>query len=91
MPHTLDFAQLSLDAARPTLEAHLSQLPGPIDSFLEDHIAAARHDAIAIDDAPPATITLPVSAGCWYYNHRSKQTLERAGLYSPTRLLRISY
>jgi GNAT superfamily N-acetyltransferase len=30
-------------------------------------------------------------AGCWYYNHRSKQTLERAGMYSPTRLLRIEY
>ena len=25
-------------------------------------------------------------AGCWYYNHRSKQTLERAGMVSPTRL-----
>lgn len=258
MPHTLDFAQLSLDAARPALEAHLSQLPGPIDSFLEDHILAARHYAIDIDGAragftsihgeslivqfhlepdfgrhgqdvyravrrlekvqaafaptcdgffmahaldecrvtapqayffaaTPASVTLPVPAGytlqlatpedadlvvalsgdfvdelarrlkageifltrrdgecvgvglivrgvfihdvasigmytaeaqrrtgvgtatlrllmarcraqglrplagCWYYNHRSKQTLERAGLYSPTRLLRISY
>lgn len=30
-------------------------------------------------------------AGCWYYNHRSKQTLERAGMYSGTRLLRIAY
>jgi RimJ/RimL family protein N-acetyltransferase len=30
-------------------------------------------------------------AGCWYYNHRSKQTLERAGMYSPTRLLKIDY
>jgi hypothetical protein len=30
-------------------------------------------------------------AGCWYYNHRSKRTLERAGLHSPTRLLRIEY
>ena len=30
-------------------------------------------------------------AGCWYYNHRSKQTLERAGMFSPTRLLRIDY
>ncbi|CAN5400053.1 hypothetical protein BH09CHL1_BH09CHL1_31460 [soil metagenome] len=30
-------------------------------------------------------------AGCWYYNHRSKRTLERAGMYSPTRLLRIEY
>jgi GNAT superfamily N-acetyltransferase len=30
-------------------------------------------------------------AGCWYYNHRSKRTLERAGMYSPTRLLRVEY
>lgn len=30
-------------------------------------------------------------AGCWYYNHRSKATLERAGMYAPTRLLRVEY
>ncbi|MCE7979700.1 MAG: N-acetyltransferase [Caldilinea sp. CFX5] len=30
-------------------------------------------------------------AGCWYYNHRSKKTLEKAGLFSATRLLKISY
>jgi RimJ/RimL family protein N-acetyltransferase len=30
-------------------------------------------------------------AGCWYYNHASKKTLERAGLFSPTRLLKIDY
>ncbi len=30
-------------------------------------------------------------AGCWYHNHRSKQTLEAAGMYSHTRLLRVSY
>ncbi|HEY8598644.1 MAG TPA: GNAT family N-acetyltransferase [Thermomicrobiales bacterium] len=30
-------------------------------------------------------------AGCWYYNHRSKRTLERGGMHSPTRLLKISY
>ncbi|MBW3634656.1 MAG: GNAT family N-acetyltransferase [Chloroflexi bacterium] len=30
-------------------------------------------------------------AGCSYYNHRSKQTLERAGMFSPTRLLKIDY
>jgi GNAT superfamily N-acetyltransferase len=30
-------------------------------------------------------------AGCWYYNHLSKRTLERAGMYSPTRLLKIDY
>ena len=30
-------------------------------------------------------------AGCWYYNHRSKKTLEKAGLFTQTRLLKISY
>lgn len=30
-------------------------------------------------------------AGCWYYNHLSKKTLERAGMFSQTRLLRIEY
>lgn len=30
-------------------------------------------------------------AGCWYYNHRSKRTLERAGMHPPTRLLRVEY
>jgi hypothetical protein len=42
-------------------------------------IEACRHDGLR-----------PV-AGCWYYNHRSKQTLERAGMYSPTRLLKVEY
>lgn len=30
-------------------------------------------------------------AGCWYYNHNSKKTLESAGMFTSTRLLRISY
>jgi RimJ/RimL family protein N-acetyltransferase len=30
-------------------------------------------------------------AGCWYYNHRSKKTLEKAGMFSQTRLLKILY
>jgi len=30
-------------------------------------------------------------AGCWYYNHASKRTLERAGMISKTRLLRVEY
>ncbi|MBE2236838.1 MAG: GNAT family N-acetyltransferase [Caldilineaceae bacterium] len=30
-------------------------------------------------------------AGCWCYNHLSKKTLEKAGMYSQTRLLKISY
>lgn len=30
-------------------------------------------------------------AGCWYYNHASKRTLERAGMHAGTRLLKIEY
>ena len=30
-------------------------------------------------------------AGCWYYNHLSKRTLERAGMHAPTRLLKVAY
>jgi RimJ/RimL family protein N-acetyltransferase len=30
-------------------------------------------------------------AGCWYYNHASKRTLERAGMVTGTRLLKIDY
>jgi RimJ/RimL family protein N-acetyltransferase len=29
--------------------------------------------------------------GCWYYNQRSRRTLQRAGMYSPTRLLKVDY
>jgi RimJ/RimL family protein N-acetyltransferase len=32
----------------------------------------------------------PIS-GCWYYNHGSKRTLERAGMFSQTRLLKVDY
>jgi predicted acetyltransferase len=48
-----------------------------------------------------ATITLLIEecqrrglqpiAGCWYYNHASKKTLERAGMFSQSRLLKIDY
>jgi GNAT superfamily N-acetyltransferase len=31
------------------------------------------------------------AAGCWYYNHASKRTLERAGMVTQTRLLKIHY
>jgi GNAT superfamily N-acetyltransferase len=30
-------------------------------------------------------------AGCWYYNHLSKKTLEAAGMYTATRLLRFEF
>lgn len=32
-----------------------------------------------------------IVAGCWYYNHLSKRTLEKAGMYSQTRLLKFSF
>lgn len=34
---------------------------------------------------------LTAIAGCWYYNHFSKKTLEKAGMYTQTRLLKVSY
>jgi RimJ/RimL family protein N-acetyltransferase len=34
---------------------------------------------------------LHVVAGCGYYNHASKKTLERAGMFTQTRLLKIDY
>lgn len=30
-------------------------------------------------------------AGCWYYNHASRKTLEAAGMFTPTRLLRFAF
>jgi N-acetylglutamate synthase-like GNAT family acetyltransferase len=33
---------------------------------------------------------IPIS-GCWYYNHYSKKTMESAGAYSKTRLLRFEF
>lgn len=30
-------------------------------------------------------------AGCWYYNHLSKKTLEKAGMFTQTRLLKVSF
>lgn len=38
-----------------------------------------------------AALSLRPLAGCWYYNHFSKQTLERAGMASTSRLLKIDY
>jgi hypothetical protein len=34
---------------------------------------------------------LIVIAGCWYYNHNSKKTLESSGMSTKTRLLKIKY
>ncbi|CAN5698220.1 hypothetical protein BH23CHL5_BH23CHL5_22580 [soil metagenome] len=34
---------------------------------------------------------LRATAGCWFYNHGSKRTLERAGMVATSRLLRVSY
>lgn len=30
-------------------------------------------------------------AGCWYYNHRSRHALERAGMSSTTRLMKVEF
>ena len=34
---------------------------------------------------------LQAISGCWYYNHNSKKTMESAGAYSKTRLLRVYF
>jgi GNAT superfamily N-acetyltransferase len=34
--------------------------------------------------------SLKIAAGCWYYNHQSKKTLESAGMHCTARLLKIS-
>lgn len=38
-----------------------------------------------------AAMGLRPVADCWYYNHNSKKTLEKAGMFTQTRLLKISY
>ncbi|MBX3012404.1 MAG: hypothetical protein KF832_12895 [Caldilineaceae bacterium] len=60
-----------------TVEAHRNQGIGPA-------IIAHLIDCCA-------TLHLRPAAGCWYYNHRSKKTLEKAGFFSQTRLLKVSY
>ena len=44
-----------------------------------EHLASRLHDRRR---------SLRPVAGCWYYNHRSRRTLQRAGMYSSTRLLK---
>ena len=38
-----------------------------------------------------AEMGLCAVAGCWYYNHNSKKTLEKAGMFTQTRLLKVSF
>jgi RimJ/RimL family protein N-acetyltransferase len=45
--------------------------------------------ALLIDDSRSRGLR-PI-AGCWYYNHGSKRTLERAGMYSAARLRKVEY
>ncbi|MEH2255548.1 GNAT family N-acetyltransferase [Nostoc sp.] len=73
-----------------------SSLYGDVASIGMYTIEHFRHIGIAT-----ATITLLIEecrrrelhpiAGCWYYNHVSKKTLERAGMFTQTRLLKIDY
>jgi RimJ/RimL family protein N-acetyltransferase len=46
---------------------------------------------IALLIAECRTLGLRAAAGCWYYNHLSKRTLESAGMVTQTRLLKIEY
>lgn len=59
-------------------------------------VEAARQQGIGaaiIADLMQRCIELDLRpvAGCWYYNHNSKKTLEKAGLFTQTRLLKINY
>lgn len=137
-----DFSDVEDDIKR-----HLESLPGPIDSFLEDHVRASNHYVVQVlgvragfssiysgglitqffrsaqrtsvsgkshfrlcgrwsMSAPrslvgAATVALLIQqcsrrsmravAGCWYYNHSSRRTLERAGMITRTRLLKVEY
>ena len=44
----------------------------------------------ALKNIVKAKDKIPIS-GCWYYNHNSKKTMESAGAYSKTRLLRFYF
>jgi RimJ/RimL family protein N-acetyltransferase len=59
-----------------------------IETFRQDGVGTATI-ALMIEECRRQG--LRAVAGCWYYNHRSKRTLERAGMFSPTRLLRVEY
>lgn len=59
-----------------------------IETFRQDGVGTATI-ALLIEEC--RRLGLHAVAGCWYYNHRSKRTLERAGMYSPTRLLKVDY
>lgn len=59
---------------------------------LEDHRGTGAGTAtIALLIADSRRLGFRPVAGCWYYNHASKRTLERAGMAWPTRLLKIAY
>jgi len=71
--------------------------------ILQDHVSIGMYTAPAhrgqnigkatlkylIKEAHDAGLT-PI-AGCWYYNHASKRTLEGVGMISNTRYLRIAF
>lgn len=59
-----------------------------IEKFRQQGIG--RNILLKLKDAVYDKNLIPI-AGCWYYNHNSKKTLESAGMYSNTRLLKINY
>ncbi len=59
-----------------------------IETFRRTGVGAATIALLL--DACAAEGLRPI-AGCWYYNHVSKRALERAGMVSPARLLRVEY
>jgi RimJ/RimL family protein N-acetyltransferase len=59
-----------------------------IERFRQDGVGTAT---IALLREECSRQGLRAIAGCWSYNHRSKRTMERVGMYSATRLLKIEY
>ncbi len=74
---TIHLMAVEFAEIRADVQRHLSTLPSRIDSFLEYPDCRQKE--------------LHPIAGCWYYNHNSKKTLERAGMVTQTRLLKVDY
>lgn len=49
-----------------------------------------RHTLLKLKEQCLSRGLTPIS-GCWYFNHKSRKTLEAAGMVSPTRLLKVTF
>lgn len=85
---TIQLRPVALADLLPALQQHIGAFSAPIDSFLEDHILASTHYVIQSDETQIGWASV--------YEQRlltqfTSKTLEKAGLFSQTRLLKISY